>query len=48
MLEEEVIRVQRRDGDGDGVYADGGGVVGLLLASAPTGLLRYLRFVGAQ
>jgi hypothetical protein len=48
MLEEEAIRVQRRDGDGDGVCVDGGGVVRLLLASAPTGSVRYLWFVRAQ
>jgi hypothetical protein len=48
MLEEEAIRVQQRDGDSDGICVDGGGVVGLLLASAPMGSLRYLRFVRAQ
>jgi hypothetical protein len=44
VLEEESIGVQQRGVDGVGV--DGGGAVGLLLASVPTGSVCLLGFVG--
>jgi hypothetical protein len=48
VLEEEAIEVERRGDDGVGDEVDGARAVGLSLASAPTGSICLLVFVGAQ